>query len=147
MSFLKSISICIICLGLLVVSPQASNAANKAPEDGVEAEPITEFVSLKPLIFPVISDKGLTQQISLVISLELEDASREYVRMYEPRLTDAYLQDMYGLISGGYNGSMLNGNILNIKLVKDRLSLITHRILGEDKVSDVLLQVVRQRNL
>ena len=40
---------------------------------------------------------------------------------------------------------MDEAGVLNIDLVKERLNKITTKVLGEDKVNNVLLQAVQQR--
>lgn len=104
-----------------------------------------EYFELKPLLIPVINAQGLTQQVSLVVSIEVPTGTLDEVTPYGPRLTDAYIQDMYGVLSAGYG--LVNGNVLNVAAIKQRLSKVTVNILGEDRVEDVLLQIVQQRPL
>lgn len=111
--------------------------------DGV---PTTEqFVQLDPLIFPIIGDAGVTQTISLVVSIEVPDeAAAKEVERLAPRLKDAFIQDMYGTLHR--KTSMENG-VLQVDAIKQRLNRVSIKILGEDKVNDVLLQIVQQRRV
>lgn len=103
----------------------------------------TEFVELDPLILPIIDNSGVTQTVSLVIALEVEDKVKaEEVKKLTPRLKDAYIQDMYGVLN---KHAALKGGVVQVSAVKSRLTKITTDVLGEDMVSDVLLQVVQQR--
>lgn len=104
-----------------------------------------EFVQLDALILPVIDEQGVTQVISIVVSLEVPDAATaEEVKRLSPRLKDAFIQDMYGVLNR--KNSMEKG-VLQVGLIKARLNSITTRVMGENKVNDVLLQVVQQRSL
>lgn len=103
----------------------------------------TEFVELDPLILPIIDSSGVTQTVSLVIALEVEDkAKADEVRKLTPRLKDAYIQDMYGVLN---KHAALKGGVVQVSAIKGRLTKITTDVLGEDMVSEVLLQVVQQR--
>ena len=69
-----------------------------------------------------------------------EDAAA--VQSLTPRLNDAYIQDMYGILS---DQAALKGGVIQVGMIKSRLNKISAEVLGEDIVSDVLLQVVQQR--
>ena len=118
--------------------------AAKAAEDAKEAAPPT-FVELKPLVLPVVDKDGVSQIISIVISVETDDpAKAAQVEMMRPRLTDAYIQGMYGVLN---SKSVMEGGILQVGYIKSRLHAITVKVMGKDKVKDVLLQVVQQRHV
>ncbi len=117
----------------------------KEAEAAALAEVKPEYVQMNAMIFPVIGDRGVTQTVSLVVSLEVPDAATaEEIKKLAPRLTDAYIQDMYGALNRKH--SMENGT-LKIAPLKARLNKVTTRVVGEGKVNDVLLQVVQQRRI
>lgn len=110
-----------------------------------EGAPKEEFVAMDALILPVIDDSGVTHTVSLVISLEVPDSvTAEEVKRLSPRLKDAYIQDMYGVLNR--KSAMKNG-VLKVSTIKQRLNLVSEKILGKGKINDVLLQVVQQRAL
>lgn len=118
--------------------------ANEKKEEEGASKPEFEYVQLEPISLPIITNKGLTQQVSLIVSLEVPSAHTTDVTGFKPRLTDAYIQDLYGALGAGH--AMMRGNLLDITKVKARLSSVTDRVLGPDiKAHDVLLQVVQQR--
>lgn len=122
---------------------KAAHDAKVAEADAVKAP--LEYVELSPLILPVIGETGVTQTVSLVVSLEVPDAATaEEVKRLTPRLQDAYIQDMYGALSR--KNSMEKG-VLQVAPLKARLNRVTTKVLGEGKVNDVLLQVVQQRRI
>lgn len=102
-----------------------------------------EFVKLNPLILPIIDNDGVQQVVNLVVTIEVDDsAGAEKVRSVSPRLTDAYLQDMYGIL---HKHAALKGGIIQLAMIKERLNKITHKVVGEDIHTEVLLQHVEQR--
>lgn len=120
-------------------------AENKADHDkkGGHGEAKTAFVELDPLILPVIDNTGVSQVVSLIIALEVPDESAaEEVKRLSPRLKDAYIQDMYGALNK--HVAMKDG-VIQVDKIKGRLNKVTMDVLGEEMVSNVLLQVVQQR--
>jgi flagellar FliL protein len=102
-----------------------------------------EYVEMAPLILPIIDEYGVTQTVSLVVSLEVKDAhAAETVKKYQPRLTDAYLQDMYGMLN---HYAVAQSGMIKVDKLKERLNKVSTKVLGEDVVNDVLLQVLNQR--
>jgi flagellar protein FliL len=101
-----------------------------------------EFVQLDPLILPVVDNDGFTQVVSLVVALEVKADKKEEIKRLSPRITDAFIQDMYGEMN---NQSALKDGVLQVHVIKQRLNKITQKLLGKDAVQDVLLQVVQQR--
>ena len=114
------------------------HAADKAKE-GEEA---FQFVELSPLILPVINKQGVTQVISLVVALEVDSQEKaDKVTKYQPRLTDAYLSDLYG----AFSHKMPDSGIVPIAYLKERLNAMSTKVLGEHVVKDVLVQVMQNR--
>jgi hypothetical protein len=128
---------------ILALSLGAGAAQAASAEKSDAPPPEYEYIELKPLTLPIITDKGLTQQVSLMVSLELPYGKLEEVKFLMPRLADAYLRDLYGVL--GVGGAMMKGGLIDVVAVKQRLAAVTVSIAGEGKVNDVLLQVVQQR--
>lgn len=122
--------------------------AGKAPEDHAQVEEgheaaKPEYVQIDPLILPVVNAQGLTQVVSLVVTIEVPDvAAAEKVTAKIPRLKDAYIQDLYGALG---RQASTRGGMVDVGALKARLNAITRRVVGQDIDSDVLLQVVQQR--
>ena len=103
------------------------------------------YVELSPLLLPIVDQRGVSQVVSLVVSLEIGDATMvDKVTRLSPRLTDAYIQDLYGVLN--YKAA-LEGGVIQVGEVKRRLNVITHKLMGEGVINDVLLQVVSQRRV
>ncbi len=124
---------------------KAAHDAKTAEAAEGAAAPVEEFVQLDALILPVIDEHGVTQVVSMVVSLEVPDkATAEEVKRLAPRLQDAFIQDMYGVLNR--KNSMENG-VLKVGLIKGRMNKLTEKVMGPGNVNDVLLQVVQQRSL
>ena len=121
----------------------AKEADARAGAEGEHGGGGGDFVELDPLILPIIDETGVAQVVSIVIVIEVSSASiGNDVKKYSPRLKDAYIQEMYGILN---EHAALRGGVIQVSMLKDRLKTISRRVLGEDKVVDVLLQVVQQR--
>lgn len=120
---------------------QAKGGHDVAKKD--EHNEHTEFVELDPLVLPILDYDGVSQTVSVVVALEVHDPeAAAKVNNLKPKLTDAYIEDMYGVLS---EHAAFKGGALQVSMIKKRLSSITDHVLGEDTVHDVLLQVVQQR--
>lgn len=116
-----------------------------AKEKPPEADNAVEFVQLEPMILPIIDDYGVTQTVSLVVTLEAPDKeSAELVRKMAPRLKDAFIQDLYGVLS---RKASMKGGVIEVAKLKERLKRMSHKVMGQEVVNDVLLQVVNQRKI
>lgn len=101
------------------------------------------FVELNPIVLPIIDESGVTQVVTLVVSLEVDgEENAVYVESLSPRLKDAFIQDMYGVLN---RKASMEGGMIKVNELKERLNRLSHKVLGEDKINDVLLQVVNQR--
>jgi len=114
-----------------------------AEEEAAEGEvkEIT-YVEMMPIILPIIDRDGISQTISMVVSVQVpNEAKAEEVRQNMPRLADAYLSDMYGTLS---KQASMEGGVIKVSMLKERLNSITKKVLGEGVADDVLLQVLQQ---
>lgn len=151
MTCVKSLCLVLSLVLALGVAPAlAEKAAAPAEHEsgggkGEKVNPEFEYLMLDPLNLPIIDDRGVSQQVSLVVSLEMKFGNLEKVKVYQPKLADAYIQDLYGMLGTGHG--LMSGNVLDVRLIKDRLAQVTQKMLGPDMVKDVLLQVVQQRRL
>ena len=112
-----------------------------ASEDGVLSS--HEYVELDPLILPIVDQNGVSQTVSMVVVLEVPGGfAKSRVERNTPRLKDAFIQDMYGVLN---KHAALKGGVLQVDMLKSRLRKVSKRVVGADNVDDVLLQVVQQR--
>lgn len=138
MGRLLSVFVCIFCIG--IAAP--AGAAEPLEGSNLGPRPDFEYIEMRPLVLPVITERGLMQQVSLVISLEVPYGGTEPVKALMPKLADAYISDLYGALGVG-QGLMKDGAV-NMPAIHKRLTKNTIRVMGPDKVHSVLLQAVQQ---
>lgn len=135
-------------LGACMSAQHAHWLGLKAYAGGKEARQAEEakqhrFLKFKTLSLPILDDTGLSQAVSFSVVIEVPDGRRaQLVRANEPRLTDAYIHDMYGVWR---KDAAYRDGVVHIDVIKDRLSRSSRRILGDENVNDVSLEVVDQR--
>lgn len=101
-----------------------------------------KFVELDPMVLPIIDSSGVSQVVTLVVAIEVtSDSAATTVRNLSPRLKDAFIQDMYGVLN---RKAAMEGGMLKVDYMKRRLTNISTKVLGEDGVNQVLLQIVQQ---
>lgn len=119
------------------------NAKEKAAKLSVKQARDLHFVEMDPIILPIIDTQGVSQVVTLIVSLEVNgEENAELAQTLAPRLKDAYIQDMYGVLS---RKASMEGGVVKVNQLKERLNRISAQVLGQDKVNSVLLQVVNQR--
>ena len=121
----------------------AKMAKEQAYVDAKKAAENIRFVELDPIILPIIDTQGVTQVVTLVVSLEVygED-NADFAKRMSPRLKDAFIQDMYGVLN---RKASMEGGVVRADQLKARLLKASGKVLGTQRVNDVLLQVVSQR--
>ena len=137
---------------LLNPSFAASDEAKKGDEEQVSSTKKDSgdldynnmlYVLIDPIMIPVVGRRGVEQMVTISIVLEVEGAyTSANVRSYIPRLADAYMTNMYDfLTSYAYSDEKL----IKVSALKDLLTKITHNVVGEGMVNDVLIQNIQQR--
>lgn len=127
------------------ISDEAKKADTEHKKEAKEGEHGAEamFVELDPLILPIVDNEGVQQIVSIVIALEVAgQEGADKVKAIKPRLKDAYIQDLYGVLN---KNEALKGGVVQVGTIKERLNKATQRVMGDETVHDVLLQVVQQR--
>ncbi len=125
-------------------SEASTGEAPPKEESKAEGEAVKiAYVTVPTITLPIVGrDGSITQTISLVVSLQVHDeAKAKEIEERVPQLADAFLSDMYGTLS--QKASMENG-VIKVSTLKARLVEITHKVLGDDAVEGVLLQVLQQ---
>jgi flagellar protein FliL len=103
------------------------------------------YVSIGPIILPIITDEGPQQIMTMIVSLQVDDTgASDKVREQLPRLVDAYMRALYGKLD---KGNMHHGVIVDIDFIKRKVAKATEEIMGKGIVEDVLIQAVSQRQV
>lgn len=132
---------CVVtAVAVFAMRPHAAMAADPAvPKAG------HEYLELPALTLPIITDRGPTQQLSIVVSIEVPSGKLAEVENYAPRLSDAYLSTLYGSLGAGHY--IMSSGLIDIQSIKDRLHAVTASVLKEEMFTGILLQMVQQRQL
>ena len=137
-------SVALVLLTLTQHARAEEHVPAGAGSDPNAAHPEFAYIQIDPINLPIITAKGLTQQVSLMVSIEVDFDNKEKIGTYKPRLADAYIQDLYGAIGAGY--ALMKNNVVDVQQLKERLTSVTDKVLGPDlKARGVLLQVIQQR--
>lgn len=127
-------------LSLLCLAFPAYDAS--AAEEKKSAN-VAEYIKMDPLLLPIIDDDGVQQVVSMVVTIEVDGISNaDKVKAMRPRLADAYIQNMYGILN---KHAALKGGIIQVAMLKERLNKVTSDVVGHDMGAEVLIQVVQQR--
>lgn len=121
----------------------AKHAEEDAKQAAIDKFENLRFVKLDPIILPIIDGNGVSQVVTLVISLEVDgEMNALRAKRLSPRLKDAYIRDMYGVLN---RKASMAGGVIKVDELKERLNRLSVEVLGADNVNSVLLQVVNQR--
>ena len=116
---------------------------SKKEEEKEDAYAHFEYVELDPLILPIVDNSGVSQVVSMVVALEVEGTSEaDKIKSLSPKLKDAYIQEMYGMLN---KHAALKGGVIQVGYIKKRLYEISQDVAPGGEIKDVLLQVVQQR--
>lgn len=143
----------IIFLGLifaLAVAPAFLATSSAQAAGGAEKEgpaPDFEYYQVPPVNLPIITERGLTQQVSLAISIEVPYGKKTEAALYGPKLVDAYIRDLFGALGSGQ--VMVKGGAVDVESLKTRLTAVTQKVFGKDKelCRELLLQAVQQHSI
>lgn len=116
-------------------------AAMLPERDVPEPEPL--FVDFDPIMVPVIENDQVTRHVTLRIMLQVssEDVGDHLIDQ-APRLNDAFLADLYGSL---HEGNGVRDGVLNLDHVKRRLMSVSTSVVGDNKIDDILVQMVSER--
>ena len=110
-------------------------------EEAPPAAPV--YVRFNPLQLPLIGDDGIDQVIDIIVALEVpDDAAADQVIAMAPRLNDAILRDLYGVL---HTNRIMRDGVVNVNAIKVRIVGVAQGIMGDELVIDALVQGVAQR--
>lgn len=138
----KAIAIFAVCLSLMSAPVLAAGGGEASPP------PEFEYYQVPPVMLPVINELGAVQQVSLAISLECPFGKKGELAAYGPRLVDAYISDLFAALGAGH--IMLRGEVVDVARLKERLTAVTEKVLGEEgkaNMRGLLIQAVQQHKI
>jgi hypothetical protein len=105
-------------------------------------KPVLSYIRLAPITVSLIGKDRVEQIITVHSSLEVVAARQPEAQARTIKLVDALMQALYGAVS---DGSALKGNVVDVAVVKAKLTEAAIKALGADIVQGVMVQVVLQR--
>ncbi|TNE32050.1 MAG: hypothetical protein EP349_02605 [Alphaproteobacteria bacterium] len=147
MRFLRYMWICVFFCGMALALPlhQAAASTPEKPE-AEKKDGELEYVDMNPILLPVISREGKTQNISILISIGIDQGRKPFLEGYQPRLANAYIQTLYSMFD---NGEAIRPNgAFDAEKVQTRLLAVTENMLHDNehlKVHDLLLKAMQAR--
>lgn len=118
-----------------------NNAEAAEPPPPTDAPPV--FVEFNPLHLPILGEEAVNQIIDIIVVLEVDDeATADRVISVAPRLTDAFMQDLYGDL---HMQDLAPHGTVDVRRIKRRIVAAANRTLGEGVVNDALVQMLNQR--
>jgi hypothetical protein len=131
----------LLLLALLVLAaPALAGGGGEASDEPAGG---SAFVEMTPIILPIVDGGRVVQSVSIIVSIETASpAVADRARALRPKLVDAFLTELYGLLN---ERTAIRAGVVQVDVVKARLLIAAERVLGEGSVTDVLLQVVQQQ--
>ncbi len=112
-------------------------------EDDSDKKP-QNYVYLKPLMFPIMTNGIISQFVSITVTLEFDDAATaSKAQGIMPRIIDAYLQDLYGAAG---ESKMMHDGAIDPSALKAELETSNNRVLA-GMPCHVLLDNIGQRDV
>ncbi|WP_316976455.1 hypothetical protein [Shumkonia mesophila] len=115
-----------------------------APRAGQEAALVApveapRFIDMDPLVIPVFAEDRVVAAIQIQLKLETLGAANEtYLNSIKPRLSDAFLRELYAFIPR----LVQKGGQLDVLAIKRRLQMIADNVAGAGRINGVLVQSV-----
>ena len=114
------------------------------PDMATFSKAVPLFVDFDPLVLPIIRDGQVTQHLTFTIILEVSDSlDRTQIYRYKPRLNDAFLRELHAL----YSHRLVQDRANVEHLLGKRLLKVSKRVLGADRVNQVLVSILDKKDL
>jgi hypothetical protein len=102
-----------------------------------------KFVQLDPITMAVIGDNNRSEQISVVLSLELAAGhDREIIAVNKQKLVDAFFRNL----TEAYEQAAPDSRVFDALPIKQRLLEASNQVLGAGTVTAVLIQQINERS-
>ncbi len=101
-----------------------------------------EYYTLRPFTMSIVRDGRIARHVSLLVTLETRGlANKDKILEARKRLQDAFFRDLHGVMSIRRK----DGKSFKASVLKKRLMAVSKRVLGEDIVRDILIEIALER--
>lgn len=121
-------------------APKVENAAPAAPT--VRNDPV-RFVTMEPLVVPIIQNDRVVVMIQIEIQLETTQSREQALNKQMPKLTDAFVTDLRSYVPR----LLRDKSDVDTEALKKRLAIIGERAIGKGQFDAVLIQSVLERKV
>ncbi|MFA4994574.1 MAG: hypothetical protein WC521_04640 [Bdellovibrionales bacterium] len=103
------------------------------------------YVHIAPMVLPIISNDGIEQLVSLIVSVHVKDLdTANTLHKNMPRVVDSLLRHLYG---GLDEGTLKKGKLVNLDRIKTTAKTAVGEIIGTENIREVLVEGIAQRML
>lgn len=116
-----------------LIKPVDKKAENIPPPPPPRVDPV--FLGMAPFSVPIIQNKTVTSNIYFALRLELVPGTESAVAKFLPQLHDLYLRALFQMVP-----AMMNERTTpDYRAIKDRLKVITERVVGPGQVKEIII--------
>ena len=139
-------------VAMVLVAGLAPGPAWSAKDDGKKGfglgnlfgEEDAEYYTLQPFTVPIVRDGRIAKHVTLLITLETRGlTNKDKILEARKRLQHSFFRDLHGVMSFRRK----DGRPFKTSVLKKRLMAVSRRVLGEDIVRDVLIEIALERRL
>ena len=126
-------------LKFLGIGPFGDGDVVETEATGTTPDEPLHFVTMDVLVIPIFQGEKVAATVQIQLKLEAADVeSASKIARLLPRLSDAFLRDLYGFIPR----HLRKEERLDVALIKDRLQLVGDKVAGPGVIKSVLVQAV-----
>lgn len=103
----------------------------------------TSFIRLAPIAVPLLTPEKVEQIVTVITTVEVVSDKLLPMQQRQPMLINAFLTVLYTSLD---ERSVLNGNIVNIPAIKEKLLKAAEEISGPGVIKGIHIQAVTQRS-
>ncbi|GAB3131428.1 hypothetical protein [Novispirillum itersonii] len=109
--------------------------AETAPPPGPPPRVDPVFLGMAPFSVPIIQNKTVSSNIYFALRLELAPGTESAVAKFLPQLHDLYLRALFQMVPE----MMERRTTPDFRAIKDRLKVITERVVGTGQVKEIII--------
>ncbi|MBF0249056.1 MAG: hypothetical protein HQL35_00350 [Alphaproteobacteria bacterium] len=118
---------------------EEEKAAKESEQKASMFAPKPRYIEMDPIQVPVFQDNDVAGTIMINYKLEVKTIDNEkLVAKNQRRLSDALIKDFSYYIPR----TLRNNKTLDVTLIKHRIQMTANKMLGEDVVTDALIQAM-----
>ena len=136
----KVAALCALLLGAAHSTAWADDEVAAESEEGAAEKGI--FVTLDPMIVPVIANGVVERHLTLQVQLEMRDIeSDRRLQKRFPKLVDAFLSELHALMSMRF----VREKGIDVDFFRTRLMMRAEALLGEGAITEILVLGIDKR--